>query len=276
MNLNLWQLALVLGLTACGGDAKTDTGDDDDAADAGDADADSDSDSDADSDADTDVESGETGSTGSGFFEITGFRVDALFGYERNTGLVTITTAYGDLDPVISISLGNDAWAATYFDLSDDNYCSVNLILTDSTPVSFGFPTQWYGVAYDPAGGATSDCNTPGYELNPLDWAVDYVDLGFAQYNYGVAVGETWPDFPAQAPEDEPFLFGGYIETDLLQATSYPTYIGFAFALDANLQLVENPDGSLQLLEIAAPIFDGNQIQTGLYNVSATNAWIFQ
>lgn len=262
-------LAIFLGLTACsGGKDTTDeaTGDDDDAA--------------GDDDDAVDPPTADT-AVDDGFFDIAVFRIDAEFSYDSTTRtVVNANSDYGEIPSALYLYYGTTAWEATGLDNAETaEYCVVVLPLVGATPNTTWTTTAglWTGFDYDVAGTPGTNCNTPGYELDPASWGTQLeVDIA-ANYSWGIGIGALLPayeeDYATSTVVDQ--ILGAYINNTMLpEPEGLEGYVALGFQIDASYNILVDEEGLLTALDSSA-INLGNNIATAYYRVFARLYWTF-
>ena len=278
----LMMLALTLGVggfaVGCSGDGKEnpDVGDDDDD-DAGDD--------------DDDDETAPTGTPGSPYFDADSIFLAAQFGYNGSTSSA-VAVDFGDgtpYEPGIEIILATANWS---FDAADQaNYCIIILPLTNSStaPAAIADPRLFWGAQYNTAEAPLTNCNTPGYELDPNLWGDDVVGL-FAVGYYG-DYGDAWfaavgtpttdvDDVLGNYPDIVDFYIGGaigipaFLPSNDTPAGQVNDVYGFVYETDGNMVLAED-NGYLVNIERDSVILPGN-IATGWYSMDYLGGWGFQ
>ncbi len=213
------------------------------------------------------------------FFDIGLLTVGGYFTWDESTQqLVTGTSAGVAIEPGYEITLALSNWN---FDRNDTaSYCLISLPFVNATPstVQVGDPRLLWGVDYDPADGAFTNCGTPGYDLDPAIWGPDILDVFVTPYtsNYFMAIGA--PSVPVSdffttyAPTYTPTLIGGSLGVpDLLGTTPVGVLedvYAFAFAVDANFDI----DLTSSLLSSSVDVGNGN-IASGFYTMNSLYVW---
>lgn len=193
---------------------------------------------------------------------------------------------YGALPGTIDIQLGSAEWAAAGFDPNrTDLYCWMAFFLDDSaipTWVSSN-DTLWYGTEFTGGTGATN-CNEPGYELDPNIWGADPLQELAAAGTWGLSVGDPTPsvvtfyedNFPA---EDWPNFFGGLMMNPLVQVDGPAGENGdmwsYAFVVDETTFEPYDDGSGYYTFVPAADANLGNNIATGWYQVNDIYIWTF-
>jgi len=267
-------LALVLGLASFAGCGGGTTKDATDATDATPGDDDDDDDDNRESEG------------GGGFFDAQHAVFSAQFTYDSATySLVELNyPGYGAVPGTIDIKLGTPEWLAAGLDSArDDLYCVVSLVLDDSTIPGWvtKSETLWYGVDFTGGTGGTN-CNEPGYELDPNIWGADpFADI--ASYEgWGIAVGDPSPEVvefidKSLKVEDQPNIFGGTMMNPMLGEAYMDNgdMWSYTFVVDA-ATFEPYDDGSGYYTFISAADANlGNNIATGWYQVNDLYYWTF-
>lgn len=277
----LLTLALALGLSACSGgdtdDKPTDVTDDT---------------TPGDDDDDATEPTGPTGDPGGNFFNATEIHLSSQFAYDSATRSVRAVDFSGyPLDPDITIVLATASWDGSL--QSTSQYCAIVLPLNTATNMQPATLTAassergaplWYGVDYNIADSALTNCNTPGFELDPNVWGADpaygFLSDYYGGYNaYGIAVGEMTADVSSLLgmyvdPADIVFYLGGrmIIPEWLPGGPGLDDTIGTAFEVDAAFSVVD--DGSGYLVPISsASVNLGTNILSAWYSMDALVYW---
>ena len=230
------------------------------------------------------VETAPTGNPGPSYFDATEIHISGTFGYDSDArSQVTVEGAYSPLPPQYIIALSVAGW----FDFSQvDQYCVVILPFDNATlrTEALKDPRLYYGIDYD--GGkkdvALTDCNTEGYELDPVAWGDDPIMtfLYGEEDSYYMAVGDptkTVSDLFAAYPDLEVNMVGGamgipdWLPTSTIAGVVEDTY-GYAFEVDKTFNLVYDNDG------FAVPIpntniWSGTNMATAYYSLNSLTYW---
>lgn len=224
-------------------------------------------------DDDDDSVSADSTAPDDGVFDIYYLQVDATFGWDNETrSVVGVATAYGEIPPAITISLGEKSWRRDDFSSDSEHYCIIVLPLT--TPVAVPYwvgndPSLYFG--FDYAGEAPlTDCGTPGYEYDLGLWPED-LSRAFADNDWGIAIGDMRPEYEANFATSIllPHLVGARVNNTLIQTSGNEGVLGYvavASRIDAGHRLLVEPDGRQPMIpseEIAVP----TGIATGLYQL---------
>ena len=102
-------------------------------------------------------------------------------------------------DPITSqivLTLGTASWDQDPANTAE--YCVIVIPLTQETgPAAWAGQLQriWWAVDYTEVEAAFSSCGAPGYELDPLVWGDDIVEIfvGYYSTDWGVGLGEPTP-----------------------------------------------------------------------------------
>jgi len=292
----LMTLTLALGLTACSGGKGTDSKTPTTATDGGDDDDDNNT-----------TTSGETGSTGDttstpGGFEPKWLSVRAALVIDGpNQVLATAidpnyTTA--TIDSFIEIILGDDAWKDAGGDSTlTDDYCFIDMPLTNSALAAWLPEGAYYGVDYDggdasaltncgdathpianlpftgsfstTAGGTTTLTVVPGFVdlLGPwgagIGPSTSLIDSDSTLS--GVAIGGLLNNYGVLDPNSTTSTVGTDID-------AFNHYYAYPFALDANLTLEYDDQGNPVLID-PSQVFDGVAIASGVYSIRDIYLW---
>jgi hypothetical protein len=261
---------LVLGLLGCGGDdagdgttPPTETGD-----------TDTETDTDTDTPTDTEPPLPE-------YFEVADIFVEARFGVDVATGEVGVVERLnGTFEyPMIEVFLADAEWSGDVQDVA--HYCSILLVL-ERNPVPDWVsddPRLVWGVDWDPLDPPLTSCNTPGYELNPFDWGLNVITTFTADPSWGVAVGAPTPALVKQLEPvlggDVVYLLGGTLHvSSLLASAPIENVYGYAYAVDADLKLVDAEGDNLLDPLLASEVHDGGALLSSAWiTLSSLTAW---
>lgn len=194
------------------------------------------------------------------WFEPVFLLVEGNFGFNTLTGVVDVGTPYGDEQSGVVLTLAEAEWEDASFDpAATEYYCQILLPLVQGAlPTWVLDQGLYFGVQYDRANEAGTNCNTAGYELDPNVWGYG-PDFGYASVDWGIGVGDLSASYASSyATSDyiDNFL-GGYVDNEILPAPKGTTgYLVIAYEIDAGNQIVVNEDGELNPL-LAADVAVG-------------------
>jgi hypothetical protein len=207
--------------------------------------------------------------------------VDATFTYDAATDqVIDATSAYGALPSYIGLYMGSPDWDDEGFDFASTEYCAIILTLTGAPP---GAPWAaglglYDGFDYDVSNAPGTNCNTPGYELDPALWGTQIeVDLA-NYYGWGVGVGDLLSTYEVDyvGTAQETTILGGYVNNTMLPAPEgQEGYVALAFEVDAAFNVVVDAAGLLNDLE-AVDVYDGTELTSAYYRVYSRLIWTFQ
>lgn len=198
------------------------------------------------------------------YFPASDLFVSARFGWDApNQRVDVVQRINGTFEyPVIEVILATADWDGNLAAVL--NYCSILFVLESSARADWvsADPRLVYGVDWDPAPGALTNCNPPLYRLDPFVWGFNVVDRFVADSTWGVAVGALQPALAGELQpllgDDFVYAIGGTFRVgEVLGGGAVTDVYGYGYAVDADLVLTDaEGDGRLDALLAADVLAD--------------------
>ncbi|HHO54581.1 MAG TPA: hypothetical protein ENK18_27830 [Deltaproteobacteria bacterium] len=201
----------------------------------------------------------------------------AYFTYDAvNQVPVTGNTDYGPIDPGYEITMALASWNQDPANTAD--YCFVVLPLLSATPRPEAFQDArlWYGIDYNPADGAFTNCGEVGYEMDPKIWGPNVGDLWlYYADNYFISVGEMTQAvndaIAASDPTLIPLAVGGQIGVAGFLSSDIPGIVDDVYGFVNPIDPAFNIDFANNVL--AVDVNQGTNIAPGFYNMNSLVYW---
>lgn len=193
------------------------------------------------------------------YFPARDLFVQAQFGWDApNQRVDVVQRINGSWEyPLIEVILATEAWDGNLAAVTE--YCSFLFVLESSARADWvsDDPRLVYGVDWDPAPGALTNCNPPLYRLDPFVWGLNPIDRFVSGSTWGVAVGALEPGLAdTLAPllgDDFVYAVGGTFQVgEVLGGGAVTDVYGYGYRVDAGLVLTDaEGDGRLDAMPAA-------------------------